>query len=205
MMTWVDLYKQHGGLRAGGNEAVSEIRRVLRSLDEHRNSVFRKGVHQRWQPRKNSENNLKTYELGEAVVLQKLSEKDRKEVHLQEAHLSVLALLNQSKNHLHMLTVMIEGKRTDGSPWTVAVHLPDDRETDKNPRGDRQRYGACGHASLHCHVGPTLDTQPEVRVPLPALAPARVVEWVVSQLVPTIAFEPAPWATVVEELSRQKK
>lgn len=204
MRTWVDLYGAHQGLRATGEEAVIQIRRVLRSLGEQC-SVFRSNVQARLQPQKNPETGLQTYQFGEDVVLKHLPEKQRKEVHLQKAHLSVLLLLDQTKKHLHQLTVMVEGKRMDdGSDWTIAVHLPDDRETEKNPTGDRQGHGACGHAALHCHVGPTLDTQPKVRVPLPPLAPGEVVEWVMSQIVPTLAFEPAPWPRVVEERARLK-
>ena len=201
MRAWVELYGKHRELRAHGDQAVIQIRQVLRSLGEQRPSVFRQNVHAQLQPRINPENGLQTYQLGEAVVLDRLPNAQRREVHLREARLTVLLLLDRSRNHLHELTVMVEGARMDGSPWTVAVHLPDDRETQTNPSGDRQGNGACGHAALHCHVGPTLSAQPKVRVPLPPLDPGEVVEWVMSQIVPTIAFEPAPWPRVVEEVA----
>ncbi len=208
MRPWVELYDHHQALRAEAEEAVTKIREVLRSLGDGQPSVLRKGVQSRLQPQKNPKTGLYGYvlrgESGEDVVLKNLPEKLRKEVHLQEACLHVLLLLDRTRNHLHQLTVMVKGKRRDGSPWTVAVHLPDDRETEKNPHGDRQGHGACGHAALHCHVGPTLDTQPEVRVPLPPLAPGEVVAWVMSQVIPTVEFEPAPWPKVVEARSQPR-
>lgn len=75
----------------------------------------------------------------------------------------------------------------------MAIHLPKDRESD----GDRQGSGACGHAALHCHVGPTLDADPKVRVPLPPLPPADALDWILSQVVP--GWEPTPWPEVMAE------
>jgi hypothetical protein len=112
-----------------------------------------------------------------------------------------MALTNRN-GHLHMFTVMVEGQRVDGSRWTLAVHLPDDQETDPNTAGDRQGRGAGGHAALHCHVGPDLDTAPEVRVPLPAINAAEALDWVLSQIVTTDDFEPAPWAKVQAALKK---
>lgn len=60
---------------------------------------------------------------------------------------------------------------------------------------DRKGGGACGHAAFHCHVGPTLDHEPKVRVPLPAIGPAAALDWLLSIVIP--AWEPAPWAGVV--------
>ena len=68
------------------------------------------------------------------------------------------------------------------------------RNGDGRPGGDRQGSGACGHAAFHCHVGPTLDAEPKVRVPLPPLHPADALDWVLSQVVP--GYEPAPWSDV---------
>jgi hypothetical protein len=113
--------------------------------------------------------------------------------------LTILLSLNASTGHLHELTLMVEGKKRDGAHWTIAIHLPDDRE-EKSKDGDRQGHGACGHAALHCHVGPTLDDQPKVRVPLPPLPPATLLAWLMSQVVPTLAFEPSPWPDVVAAL-----
>lgn len=121
--------------------------------------------------------------------------------HLAAARLSLLALTDR-RDHLHMFTVMVEGERDDGSKWTLAVHLPDDRETPKNPKGDRQGRGAGGHAALHCHVGPDLAMTPEVRVPLPAISAADALDWVLAQLLANDEFEPAPWAEVQAALEK---
>jgi len=45
-------------------------------------------------------------------------------------------------------------------------------------------------------MGPNLDAEPVIRVPLPAIGPSEALEWVISQLVPTPAFEPAPWTSL---------
>lgn len=111
---------------------------------------------------------------------------------LQEARLTVLALLSRKADHVHQFTAMIEGKTPVGLPWAAAVHLENDREPDEQ---DRKGGGACGHAAFHCHVGPTLDHEPKVRVPLPAVAPADALDWLLSIVIPT--WEPAPWADVL--------
>jgi hypothetical protein len=115
--------------------------------------------------------------------------------HLRSTKLSLIALTDR-RGHLHMFTVMVEGERQDGSKWTLTVHLPDDQETKKNPNGDRQGRGAGGHAALHCHVGPDLETAPKVRVPLPAISAAEALDWILSQIITTVEFEPAPWDKV---------
>jgi hypothetical protein len=93
---------------------------------------------------------------------------------------------------VHQFTAMIEGTTPAGLPWAAAVHLEDDREAAEQ---DRKGGGACGHAAFHCHVGPTLDHEPKVRVPLPAVGPADALDWLLSIVVP--AWEPAPWASVL--------
>ncbi|MEO8900010.1 MAG: hypothetical protein ABI488_00440 [Polyangiaceae bacterium] len=128
---------------------------------------------------------------------------------LAAAQLTVLAL--EGKNgYLHQFTVMIEGKRDDGSPLALAVHWEDDRVNESSPNGDQKGLGACGHAALHCHVGPDLDTAPKIRVPLPILGPADALTWVLSQVVLTKnssadakkRFEPAPWLQVRAALKK---
>jgi hypothetical protein len=205
MRTWVDLYEQHGALRKEAHRnAVMAIRGELRRFAELPSSVLAEQIQARFQPEDNRQNGLKTYKLGlgkasgEDLLLPRHPAYQQGSIHLEEARLTILLLVDTERDHLHEMTVMIEGKRDDETPVTVAVHLPDDRETKKNPSGDRQGHGACGHAALHCHVGPTLDIPPEIRVPLPALSPGEVVAWVLSQVVPTPDFEPAPWAAVTD-------
>ncbi|MBM7115734.1 hypothetical protein [Archangium primigenium] len=195
MKTWVELYTSHRQVRAGPPTWTGEVRKRLIALAEAghcdksirgRFSQQRSGELVEWSIRKDN--------AQAAEPLTGLAD-------LKTAQISVLGLVSR-KGHLHSFTVSVEGKRSDGSSWAVAVHLPDDRETEKKPNGDRQGLGACSHAALHCHVGPDLDTGPEVRVPLPALTPGEVLDWVLSQLVPTQAFEPAPWPSVLDAMKK---
>jgi hypothetical protein len=108
---------------------------------------------------------------------------------LREARLTVLALVSRSDEHLHQFTAMIEGITREEQPWVVAVHLEEDHAASEQ---DRKGSGACGHASFHCHVGRTLEDEPKVRVPLPAIGPVAALDWLLSLVVP--GWEPAPWA-----------
>ena len=195
MKTWVDLYRNHRQARTVPLSWTSEVRKKLIALAEAgycdqtirgRFSQQRSGELVEWSIRRNN--------AQAAEPLTGLAD-------LATAEISVLGLVSRN-GHLHAFTVSVEGKRSDGSSWAIAVHLPDDRETKKNPDGDREGLGACSHAALHCHVGPDLDTGPKVRVPLPALTPVEVLDWVLSQLVPTPAFEPAPWPSVLDAMTK---
>lgn len=116
-----------------------------------------------------------------------------------------VACIADGRGRLHAFTVSVEGMRKDGSSWSLAVDLPDDRGGVDSADGDRQGRGACGHAALHCHVGPDRETSPQVRVPLPSLTPSEVLQWVFSQIIPTLAFEPAPWAAVKADLEKRTR
>jgi hypothetical protein len=98
---------------------------------------------------------------------------------------------------------MVEGVRADNSTLAIAAHLPDDRKTQDNPTGDCQGLGACGHAALHCHVGPSMTTDPKVRVPMPPLGPAEILDWMIAQILPIQDFERAPWPSVLTHLKAQ--
>jgi len=190
---WVKLYQEHTALREQGREAVTAIRRALRDIGEKNPSVFSAHAHQRLQPRKNSEKGLKTYQLNnDGCEVLNLAETGLGGHGVRQASLTVLMLLNVSTGHLHALTLMVEATKADGLPWTMAVHLPNDQGENTDHHG----YGACGHAALHCHVGPTLDEEPKIRVPLPAVNAGELVGWLVSQVVPTLDFERAPWSDV---------
>jgi hypothetical protein len=193
--TWIDLYTSHRKARVVDLSWTTEVRKKLIALadaghcDESIRGRFSKqtlGDLVEWSIRKNG--------VQIAEPLTGLAD-------LETAEISVLGLVDKG-GHLHAFTVSVEGKRKDGSTWTLAVDLPDDRETPKRSDGDRQGLGACSHAAFHCHVGPDRETAPEVRVPLPALGPVEVLEWVLSQLVPTAQFEPAPWAEVQTALKK---
>lgn len=47
-----------------------------------------------------------------------------------------------------------------------------------------------------------MNTQPKFRVPLPPVGAGALLEWLLSQVVPTLAFEPAPWPAVVATTKR---
>jgi len=193
--TWIALYKSHRSARTVDPSWTTEVRKKLIALADakHCDEAIRGrfsnqnlGDLVEWSIRKNG--------AQVAVPLTGLAD-------LEAAEISVLGLVSK-RGHLHAFTVSVEGMRKDGTLWTLAVDLPDDRETSKNPSGDRQGLGACSHAAFHCHVGPDRTTAPEVRVPLPALGPVEVLEWVLSQIVPTAEFEPAPWAEVQAALKK---
>jgi hypothetical protein len=191
--TWSDLYVAHRTIRSIDGRWRQAIRSRLGKLAQAGHCD--EGVRSRFSDQKDDKHKrLRRYSFRRdgADVAEPLTKLD----HLRAARLSILGLVDTKREHLCMFTVMVEGQREDGSAWTLAVHLPDDRETEQNPSGDRQGLGACSHAVLHCHVGPDLDTGPKVRVPLPALGPVDALDWVLSQLVPTPQFELAPWAEV---------
>jgi hypothetical protein len=196
MKTWVDLYRAHGSMRASeGKEASEDIRELLRSITRTHPGVLDARALSLWTYA-TAGNKLRHWRLGEkndpglSVRVPSLT----------EASLEVQLLQNSRSFHLHMLTVMLFGRTRDEHPWCVAVHLPDDRESQQSPDGDRQGSGACGHAALHCHAGRTLDHEPKLRVPLPRLAPADILAWVLSQVVPD--FEPAPWLVVNDAMKK---
>lgn len=196
MKPWLQLYQEHEKLRENAQTTVGDIRRVLREAAEQQPSIFEDlFVASRLSQRSNARSQRQSYELNvEPLSVWKLPENDQAECHLDNAKLTVLLLVDRRRNHLHQLTMMVEGTRKDDeSPWTIAVHLPDDTA----PDGGHQGHGAGGHALLHCHVGPDMNTQPKFRVPLPPLGAGALLEWLLSQVVPTIAFEPAPWPDIV--------
>jgi hypothetical protein len=193
--TWTDLYVSHRRVRTVPASWTTEVRKKLIALADakHCDEAIRGrfsnqslGDVVEWSIRKNGSR--------AAEPLTGLAD-------LESAEISVEGLVSK-RGHLHAFTVSVQGKRKDGSSWSLAVDLPDDRETTKNPSGDRQGLGACSHAAFHCHVGTDRKTAPEVRVPLPALGPADALEWVLSQLVPTAKFEPALWAEVQAALEK---
>ncbi len=147
MKTWIDLYASHRQARAVAASWTTDVRKKLIALAAagHCDATIRgrfsnhnRGDLAEWSIRRDG-----------AQAAEPLTGLPG----LATAELSVLGLMN-TRGHLHAFTVSVEGKRADGSMWALAVHLPDDRETEHNPNGDRQGLGACSHAALHCHVGP---------------------------------------------------
>jgi hypothetical protein len=195
MKRWVDLYRAHRDARRLGSEKWDKVFRMrLIKLAEH--GYCEPNIQGRFTYGQNPKRaDLVEWSIRPApLALHGVP-------HLASAKLSLMALTDRS-GHLHMFTVTVEGERDDGSKWTLAVHLPDDQETARNPKGDRQGRGAGGHAALHCHVGPDLETAPEVRVPLPAISAAEALDWVLSQIITTDDFEPALWPDVQTALKK---
>lgn len=195
MKPWVDLYSAHREARRPGSEKWDKAFRT-RLVKLARAGHCEQNIQGRFTYEQNPQRaGVVEWSIRpEPLALRGVP-------HLVSAKLSLMARTDRS-GHLHMFTVMVEGEREDGSTWTLAVHLPDDQETPRNSKGDRQGHGAGGHAALHCHVGPDLDTAPEVRVPLPAIDAAEALDWVLSQIIPTESFEPAPWAEVQAALEK---
>lgn len=195
MKPWVDLYCAHRDARKLGSEKWDKVFR-MRLIKLAQAGYCEQNIQGRFTYGQNPQRaGLVEWSIRpEPLALNGVP-------HLASAKLSLMALTDRG-GHLHMFTVMVEGEREDGSKWTLAVHLPDDQETTKNPNGDRQGRGAGGHAALHCHVGPDLETAPEVRVPLPAINAAEALDWILSQIIPTDSFEPAPWAQVQAALKK---
>ena len=107
---------------------------------------------------------------------------------LLNGRLSIQAITDTSNKQLFAFSAMLAGEAPLGSPRTVAAHFVD------RPSG----RGGCGHALFHCHVGPTLEAQPRVRVPLPPVGPVGILDWLLAIVVP--AWEPAPWPKLLAAL-----
>jgi hypothetical protein len=193
---WVHLYGAHSKARSLGSPVWStDLRKRLIALSEA--GYVDGSVAGRFTYKQDGnllEWSIRTDGSTAPIALHNLAD-------LPSAELSLMALADR-QNHLHQFTVMIEGKRSDNSPWALAVHFEDDRVTAKSPDGDRKGTGACGHAAFHCHVGPNLDLTPKVRVPLPALSPVEALDWAISQIVSSADFEPAPWPAVLAALKK---
>ena len=196
MKLWIDLYAAQGKTRGlSSNTWSGDLRKLLvtfaaagfcdRSV-EGRFTYKQVGKLVEWSIRDGGS--------PTPIALRNLTD-------LASAELSLMALADRD-NHLHQFTAMVEGRRADGSAWSLAVHFEDDRETKESHEGDRKGTGACGHAAFHCHVGPGLNVGPKVRVPLPAFGPVEALQWVLSQLVPTPQFEPAPWSSVTAAMKK---
>lgn len=193
MTAWRALYDQHRELRRCSTDLVAAVRRQLVSLAERGHCA--RTVQGRFTRR--DRGGLREWFIqsdgarAEQEVLTGLPS-------VRDARLTVLALLSRRADHVHQFTAMIEGTTPQDLPWAAAVHLEDDRDPDV---GDRKGSGACGHAALHCHIGPTLDHEPKVRVPLPGIGPADALDWLLSTVIPD--WEPAPWHEVAGDRTQR--
>ena len=115
---------------------------------------------------------------GEDIPLHDLPDVD-------EVKLSIHVVLDDRQRRLAKYTIRLSGLyRTTRAPWIASVEL-DDR---------RLGAGACGHAIIHCHVGPDHDITPQFRLPCPPLKPWDALDWLLAMVVP--GWEPVPWPAV---------
>jgi hypothetical protein len=184
MKEWHALYEQHQAMRAAPVDLESSLRKRLVDLADLGHCARTIRGRFTWRQR------------GALRELYIQSTDDREPLralpHLEDAHLIVLASISRRTEQVHQFTAMIEGMTALQLPWVAAVHLEDDHEP---PDHDRKGGGACGHAAFHCHVGPTMDHEPKVRVPFPAVGPVSALDWLLSIVVP--GWEPAPWTKIV--------
>ncbi len=193
MNPWSELYIQHRSARlAAGQDTAGQIRARLIELADR--GVCCSTIRGRFTYERRRTKGLRRWHISGAdehgEPLNNLAD-------MTETWLSVLMLESTRDNHIHQLTIAISGRTRSNDPICIAVHLSDDRET-SNPDSDRQGTGACGHAAMHCHVGPTLAASPQVRVPMPPIDPRAALDWVLSQVVPD--WEPASWPLVLHEI-----
>jgi len=190
MKDWIALYKQHRARRGNAGEALgSSLRNALVRLADQ--GICAASIQGRFTNRKSGR-------LREWYIASDTGREPLALPGMKHAFLTVLALADSRTHHVHQFTAMLEGHGADDATWVVAVHLEDDRAP---PAHDRKGSGACGHAALHCHVGRSLEVQPQVRVPLPNIGPAEALEWLLSVVVPK--WEPAPWPAVVAALDER--
>jgi hypothetical protein len=92
---------------------------------------------------------------------------------LRDGALLTLSVLTDSKAKLLEYSIGVQGMgKILGAPWYARIDLTEE------PEGE----GPCGHPLLHCHVGldPSTQGEPETRVPLPFLAPAEALDWLLA-------------------------
>lgn len=178
---WDALYRSHEAAR---DVATVDVARMLR--ERVKGLVARAHCDQRFQgkvtykqqsARGRREIWVKGGEdaMGAPIPLEGLPE-------LTDAKLSFAVMLDDRERRVEKFTVRLDGRtRATGQPWLVAV------EMDDRPLGS----GACGHALIHCHVGPDHVSTPEVRVPCPPMKPWDALDWVLTLVVP--GWEPLPW------------
>ncbi len=190
MREWGALYQAHRAMRSGSTDLATSLRRLLVELADRGHCA--RTIQGRFTRRERGGlRELYIQPLDSTAQSEPLVELPL----LDDARLTVLALVSRRADHVHQFTAMIEGMARDGRRWAAAVHLEDDHTAGEQ---DRKGGGACSHAAFHCHVGPTLDDEPKVRVPLPAVGPAGALDWLLSIVIP--GWEPAPWPEVVAAL-----
>ena len=183
-MSWGQLYEAHGSMRAVDRDLIDALRQRFVRLAAAGHCP--ETVQGRFTYKKAPSG------LTEFLIMPSGVESIRKLDALRDARLTLMAKVDQRRTHLHQFTAMVEGTTTEhGLPWAAAVHLESDLDVKD---ADRKGSGACGHAAFHCHVGLTLDHEPKVRLPLPAIGPVAALDWLLTMIIPD--WEPAPWASL---------
>ena len=185
-MNWAQVYEAHGEMRAIENDPLGDLRQRLVQLAARGHVA----PHIRGRfTQANNRGDVTDYLISPNGGLEPLAELSS----LADATLLLMARVGRRRKHLHQFTAMVEGTTTDhGLPWAAAVHLESDLDAED---ADRKGSGACGHAAFHCHVGPTLDHDPKVRLPLPPIGPVAALDWLLTMIIPD--WEPARWASLV--------
>ena len=140
MIAWSALYEQHRDIRRVSMDLATSIRQRLVALAERKHCAKTIQGRFTWRDR----GGLREW------FIQREPSDEREPLlglpSLQDAHLTVLALLSRKDDHVHQFTAMIEGKTPSGLPWAAAVHLEGDQVPAER---DRKGGGACGHAAFH--------------------------------------------------------
>jgi hypothetical protein len=186
MNVWSRLYDAHVEMRSGGMAFIPEARKLLVRLAE--GGYCDDSIRGRFTEKKNgNRREVAIRSIGSQGSVWESASEPLKNLRqgISEAQLAVQAIVISDK--LEDLTIRLDGKAESGRTWLVDAHLT----------GKHQGDGACSHALLHCHVGPTHEDLPQVRVPFPAVGGVGVLEWVISVAIQD--WEPAPWLMVVPE------
>lgn len=189
MKSWALLYKSHGEMRNDSEGAFAhDIRARLRALGEQGHCA--RELQYKFTRRQSGRLQEWYVQAHDGLPEGQASLKELPE--LQNAKLTLLALCDSRTHWIHQFSAHLEGITPKGATWLVAAHLENDLSQDQ--KGE----GACSHAAFHCHVGPSFEAAPCVRVPLPPVPPVALLDWMISLVVPK--WEPAPWSAVAKLL-----
>lgn len=197
MNPWADLHRAHEAMRQRPVDITGEIRRRLIELSDAGHCSA--SIRGRLTYQNSSDKRLRRLHIrpeagateGEPLTLPGM----------ESAHLQVQAVLDTRDHAVHAFSAHLWGRTRAGLGWALAVHLDDDlAPATQDLQSGQKGGGACGHAVFHCHVGPDLDAEPKVRVPLPAVGPEHVLDWLLATVVP--GFEPMPWPKVNEMIEK---
>jgi len=183
-MTWQELYVAHRELRRWGTDRLdNEWRRRIAALSKRGHCPPTSAPQVTRQT--NREYGRTEVRVGGSgfIALDNL--------HAALAgRLFLHAMMCHRSRRIDSFVVCIEAKTRDTQcPFIVSVEMHEYGE-DGRPYGP----GACGHALVHCHVGPDHRSEPQVRVPFPPVGAVAALDWALTVVVPD--WEPAPWNAI---------